>query len=70
MAYTQTYSNERFDKEQVAAALMSATPGYQMVHIEAVERVIEQGTGPMPSPKHLAKRAALSLGLDPQTVGL
>ena len=57
MAYTETYTNERFDMTQQAAALMSATPGYQMAHIEAVESVIEQGEGPMPSPKQLAEMA-------------
>jgi hypothetical protein len=57
MAYNETYTNERFDRTQQAAALMSETPGYTVEHFVAVRLVIERGSGPMPSAERLAEMA-------------
>jgi len=57
MAYEITYSNQDFDFCQIAAGLLSDTPGYTAVHFGVVEDVIKMGTGPMPSPKDLAALA-------------
>ena len=57
MAYLQSYSNQRFDVVQQAAARMSTTPGYTKADCALVERVIEAGSGRMPSPRSLADAA-------------